>query len=265
MDLSKAYDNFAAVPDAAIYPARWADAAQTFRDQMARSGRMKRGLKYGEMDRHALDLFLPQGEPSGLVVFIHGGYWRRFGREDFSHMAAGAVAHGWAVAVPSYRLAPAVRVSHITSEAARAVSHAAGLVDGPIRLVGHSAGGHLVARLGMLNGPLSAPLRSRLAAVVPISPVSDLRPLLQTDVNVDLKLDAVEAERESPALHRVMEGLPGSVWVGGMELPAFRDQARWLADAWNWPLNVHYERDHFNVIEDLSNPDSDMVRQVLSL
>jgi acetyl esterase/lipase len=49
-------------------------------------------------------------------VFVHGGYWLRFGRGDWSHLAAGPVARGWAVALPSYTLAPAARIAAITAE-----------------------------------------------------------------------------------------------------------------------------------------------------
>jgi hypothetical protein len=79
------------------------------------------------------DLFLPEGAPSGLLMFIHGGYWLKFDRESWSHLAAGAVARGRACAVPSYTLAPEARIAAMTKEIASAVGVAAGLVSGPGR------------------------------------------------------------------------------------------------------------------------------------
>lgn len=263
MDLDDAYDNQGYVSNSQDYPPRWLDAAETYRRRMGACNRARLGLMYGHGTRHAMDLFTPIGRREGLVVFVHGGYWRRFGREHFSHLADGLVPHHWAVAMPSYDLCPRVRIAEIVRQVADAVSAAAREVpDLPIRLVGHSAGGHLVARLaepGLLPGPVA----ERVARVMAISPVSDLRPLLRTSINDDLHLDEAEAAAESPIL-RPAPDVPASVWVGEDELPAFRDQARWLSEAWNCDLVVEAGRNHFDVVEGLADAEGRMVSTLLS-
>ncbi len=102
--------------------------------------------------------------------------------------------------MPSYTLAPGARIADITRQVARAVEAAAAEVAGPVRLAGHSAGGHLVARLLQPDVPLG--VAGRIAACLPISPLSDLRPLIETSMNADLRLDLDEALAESPALPR---------------------------------------------------------------
>ena len=109
---------------------------------MTAAGRVRLDLAYGPKPRNRLDLFAPESSPKGLVVYIHGGFWRTFDKSAWSHLAKGPLAHGYAVAMPSYTLCPEVRMGEIVREVAQAVSHAAGLVDGPILLTGHSAGGH---------------------------------------------------------------------------------------------------------------------------
>jgi acetyl esterase/lipase len=203
----------------------------------------------------------PMPGPEGLVVFVHGGFWRAFDRLTWTHLAGGAVAAGWACAIPSYTLAPHARIAAITRQVARAIDAAARHVAGPIRLVGHSAGGHLVAR--MLTGDVPLGVADRLASCVPISPLSDLRPLLATELNADLRLDADEAAAESPALHPRRRAVPTTVWVGADERPAFRDQARWLAEAWDVPLVVEPGRHHFDVIAGLERPGSPLMQAVL--
>src|SRR3546814_5563195 len=54
--------------------------------------------------------------PAGLAVFVHGGYWMAFDKSSWSHLAAGAVARGWAVALPSYTLCPEARISDRSEE-----------------------------------------------------------------------------------------------------------------------------------------------------
>ena len=55
-----------------------------------------------------------------------------------------------------------------------------------------------------------------------------------------------------------------TVWVGGAERPVFLEQADLLAQAWAAPLVTVPLRHHFDVIEDLGLPDSDLTRAVLA-
>lgn len=251
-----AYANAPHIPGGADYPARWAAQAQAFR-----AATPPEVLRYGDGAREQVDLFRPEGPAKGAVVFVHGGYWLAFDRSVWSHLAAGPLAAGWAVAMPSYDLCPDARIGAITGQIERAVGAVAAAVPGPLRLTGHSAGGHLVARMACAD--LDPVWRGRVARVVPISPLSDLGPLRDTTMNDKLRIDAAEAAAESPRLLRPA-GLPVTVWVGANERPAFRDQARWLSEAWRCDLVEDPERHHFDVIEGLARPDSPLTRAVLA-
>jgi hypothetical protein len=50
-----------------------------------------------------------------------------------------------------------------------------------------------------------------------------------------------------------------TVWVGADERPAFLDQARWLAETWGCGHVVAPGKHHFDVIDALADPDSQMV------
>ncbi len=168
MELDDAYANAAHIPGADAYPDKWAQAATGFRAATL----CEIDLPYGETARQRLDLFHPPRLAKGLVVFVHGGYWLRFDKSYWSHLAAGPLAHGWAVAMPSYDLCPDVRIGEIGDQIAAAIGLAADRVPGSIRLVGHSAGGQLVAR--MTARRLGAAWQDRVEKVVAISPVADL-------------------------------------------------------------------------------------------
>ena len=144
MQLDDAYANAAYIPGGNDFPARWDKDAAAFRA----TARAELDLSYGPDPRQRLDLFLPKAPPKGLFVFVHGGYWLAFDKSTWSHFAAGALARGYAVAMPSYPLCPQVRIGDITRSVQAAIALAAQHVDGPIRLAGHSAGGHLAARMG---------------------------------------------------------------------------------------------------------------------
>ena len=257
------YDNSASVPEIDRISAGWQQDAARYREKLGDRARL--AIPYGATPREKADLFLPQGTPRGLTIFVHGGYWRARHRHDWSHFAAGAVARGDAVAMPSYTLAPDARVSRITLQIALAVARMAEEVpDGPIRLVGHSAGGHLVARMRAADVMLPDAVSERIARILPISPVSDLRPLLDLTLNEDLRLTPEEAVSESPALQPPARRIPATIWVGGAELPAFLDQARWLSDAWSAPLVTDEGRHHFDVIDGLLSPDTPIMEALFS-
>jgi acetyl esterase/lipase len=258
-----AYANRDHIPGGADFPARWAEAAAAHRAREAAVGRARLNLPYGEGDRQAFDLFYPAGRPAGLMVFVHGGYWRAFHRHDWSHLAAGGQAAGWAVAMPSYPLAPAARIAEITRSVARAVVAVADEVPGPIALAGHSAGGHLVARMLCPDVALPETVAARIVSVLPISPVADLAPLIDTTMNADLRLDVAEALAESPLHVTARRPARVHVWVGTAERPAFVAQARALARAWDVPVTLDPGRHHFDVIDGLTDPDSPMLAALL--
>lgn len=267
-DWDDAYDNSGHIDGAAQYPPKWAGLAQDFRHELSQDGRAELDLSYGDEAREKLDIFHPQGLPKGLAVFAHGGFWKAFDKSTWSHLAAGAVSRGWAVCLPSYTLAPEARISHITRQFARAVEYAANRIDGPVRLAGHSAGGHLASRMICTDSPLQASVSSRIEHVLSISGVHDLRPLLLTTMNETLQLDETEAMGESAALCRPLAPCSITCWVGAEERPAFVAQNDLLANIWGGlgapTKSVHApKKHHFNVIEDLCDADSELCRNFI--
>lgn len=261
MELDDAYANGAYISGAAEFPPRWNASAEDFRNSL--KARAQLDLPYGEGARQRFDLFLPEGEAKGLLVFVHGGYWLQFDKSTWSHLANGPVCNGWAVAVPSYDLCPDVRIAEITRQIARSIVTASQQIDGPIVLAGHSAGGHLVAR--MLDPEiLPAEVAERLKLVLPISPLADLIPLLRTTMNKKFGMTSKEAKAESPVEMQSRYHVDVTVWVGSEERPAFLDQAQWLADAWAADHVIAFGKHHFNVIDPLHDPDSDMVALITS-
>lgn len=247
-DWNDAYANIAHIPGGADYPDRWLRDAAAFR-----------ATTHPPEAAGGGELHLPRGTPRGLMVFVHGGYWMKFGPEWFSHLSQGALARGWAVLLPGYPLAPGGTLAGMRDAVAAQVAAAAGRVAGPIALSGHSAGGHLAARLVCGDSPLPAPVRARLRRCLPISGLFDLRPLQFTAMRGDLGLTDEVARRESPLFH-----LPGlapdlHIWVGANERPVFVRQSRLIHAAWSGipdrtNLTVEPGRHHLDVIDGLADP-----------
>ncbi|MGJ4892051.1 alpha/beta fold hydrolase [Bradyrhizobium sp. HKCCYLRH3099] len=112
---------------------------------------------YGADPLQKLDFWQARGgAPAPLVVFVHGGGWKRgdkrnaTGAAKVEHM----LAQGYAFASIDYRLVPAATVEQQAADVAAAVAwlrnNAGRLRIDPSRIVlmGHSAGAHLVALVG---------------------------------------------------------------------------------------------------------------------
>ena len=133
-DWDNAYTNGANIAGGDRWPDAWVAPAKAYREERVAAGKAKLDLAYGDRPRNRFDLFLPDAEPKGLVVFIHGGYWMRFDQSFWSHLAQGRGRRGYAVAMPTYTLCPENRVAGIVAEMGQAIEKIAGMVGGPIHL-----------------------------------------------------------------------------------------------------------------------------------
>ncbi|MDQ3025172.1 MAG: alpha/beta hydrolase [Pseudomonadota bacterium] len=232
--VEREYNNRALVPDHAAYFARWSRDSQFVRATLP----CTLDVPYGPDARHRIDLF-PAAHARGTLVFIHGGYWRTLDKDMFSWLAAAWVAAGVNVAIPNYRLAPAVRIDDIVDDVIAAMNwllEKPGSVPGfsmdRVVVSGHSAGGHLTAAL------FAAPrnrLRFDLARIVggvPISGVFDFAPLKLFSFNADFRLDDPAVARLSLAGKQPTIAAPLIVAAGAAESSEFQRQSRLLADAW---------------------------------
>ncbi|MGE0279837.1 MAG: alpha/beta hydrolase [Rhizobiaceae bacterium] len=267
-DWDNAYANGANIAGSDRWPAAWIGPAQAFRENLSAGGRAKLDVAYGERPRNLLDLFMPQGKPKGLVVFVHGGYWMAFDKNTWSHFGAGAVESGYAVAIPSYTLCPEARLGDIVRDIGMAIETATAMVEGPIMLTGHSAGGHLVSRMITATTSLSRATQTRIRNVVSISGVHDLRPLLYTSMNKTLQIDEAEALAESPALLRPMLNARITCWAGGGERGEFLRQTALLANIWTGlgattAAVFEPDRHHFSVIDGLADANSPLTKTLL--
>jgi hypothetical protein len=121
----------------------------------------------------------------------------------------------------------------------------------------------------MCEGVLPDAVASRVVQVMSISGVHDLRPLLNTEINQDLRLTLEEAMRESPALLLPRKTARFVAAVGGDERPEFIRQNDLLANIWHG-AGVEIEEmhlaglHHFDVIEELERPDGRLLQQILA-
>ena len=132
--------------------------AKESQDDALGAVRIQKDILYAKAGEHRLllDLYMPAGvEQPELLVWVHGGAWRR-GSKDKMPLSA-LVEEGYAVASVEYRLSPVAKFPaqiHDCKAAIRflrAHENRYGFDARRIGIAGSSAGGHLVALIGVTN------------------------------------------------------------------------------------------------------------------
>ena len=237
-----------------------------------------RDLAYGSGPDETLDLFPVSGKPDApLLVFIHGGYWRALHSQDSVFMAQQFTSQGVAVAAINYTLAPQATLAHILNQCQRAVTwllkDAAphGIAPRRTFLAGSSAGAHLAA---MLLAPAwqadsQLPPQSLQGGVL-LSGLYDLEPVQRCVPNTWLNLSVKEAKTLSPIYQLPDRRVPLYVAVAEQDTDEFKRQSKVFASACSAQGNrvmwhEAAQRNHFNIVLDWMNPQSDLFQSSMAL
>jgi acetyl esterase/lipase len=110
---------------------------------------------YGQDPCHKFDLYpsagsTPEAPAKTVIIFFHGGSWRRGDKHSYGFIGRRLAAMGYTAAIPNYRLYPAVTFPAYIEDAAAVTQHIAH-TQHPQQLIlmGHSAGGHIAAVLAL--------------------------------------------------------------------------------------------------------------------
>ncbi len=277
-EIDAQYDVFASLPhysehgDFDRYMESYAERSEAARAQL----RSELGIPYGPTLFETLDVF--PGEPGGpVVVFVHGGSWMALTSAEHSFVAPGLVANGATVVVITYALCPVVTIDEIVRQTRAAVTwtyrNIADHGGDPERIVavGHSAGGHLVARLLETDweGEYGLP-SSIIRGACAISGMFDLRPVPFTADQAVLRLSAEEVLRNSPILNLPLAAPHLLLTAGAKQPREYQRQSVDFLRAWQGVglSGEYWEREgvnHFDELDELAEPDSELTRRVLAL
>jgi arylformamidase len=267
VDYEAEYNNRRRVPESMAIAARWQVAAAAY----ARSAQCELDVAYGADARQRYDLFHADAPSGALVLYIHGGYWQRGDRKDYSFVAAPFNRAGIDVAVASYSLCPNASIGGIVAELRQCVVALWHRTQRTPFLIGHSAGGHLTAALLATDWTGIAGVPDTLASAgCAISGVFELEPLIGTSLNDALRLDARTAREVSPVCWSPAGGRRLLAAVGELESSEFHRQSREIVARWGC-AGVHTDlltvanANHFTIIDELVNADSALFRRVLTL
>ena len=259
--LDRQYDNSRAVPDYERYFELYRSLSERTRGELT----CKLDVAYGSSPLETLDIF-PSGVDDGATwIFIHGGYWRRLDKGDFSYIAVPFTSEGVTVISVNYALAPNVTVREIVRQVRAATSwvfeHVGEWNGDPKRVFvgGHSVGGQL-AVLAAVTHPVQG--------VTSISGLADLEPVRLSYANEWARLRPEDDVTLSPIHQIPSRELPLIAYAGAKETDEFLRQTAILADAWRsrrYPVDEGYVagQDHFSIALELHDRSSELTRAIL--
>jgi acetyl esterase/lipase len=144
-------------------------------------------VRYDDHADGLLDVHVPEAPNGATVLLLHGGFWKTaYDRTHTRPLAVALAAAGFLVATPEYRrvgpgggggwpttgedvLRAATGLPRLLAEVGQEM--------GTLRVVGHSAGGHLALWLATQGLPLDR--------VVALAPVCDLREAIRLGLGSD--------------------------------------------------------------------------------
>jgi arylformamidase len=222
-------------------------------------------VAYGPGPDETLDIF-PASGGGPIQIFVHGGAWRHFSKDDYSFPAESYVPAGVNTVIVNFTNLPAVRLPDMVGQVRRAVEwvhrNARSFGGDPERLYlsAQSSGAHLAACvLGSLDCVKAATL---------VSGPYFLEPVMLSHRSAYVKLSGTEVHELSPGLHAGRIKCPVIVAYGEHDTDEFRRQSRELAAALERAGRLQKLLrlpgvNHFELMECFRDPDYPLVRAIL--
>lgn len=265
--LDAEYNNRVKVKNAMDWIARYGAESARARAELP----MRFDVPFGRHHAERLDVFPAPAPGAPIHVFIHGGYWHRLDKADFSFVTR--AFREAATVVVNYALVPTVDLDELVRQVRASVAwvhaNARSFGGDPARITvsGHSAGGHLVAMLLATDWREFGAPADVVKAGCAISGLYDLEPIRLCYLNDVLALSPESARRNSPVHLKPTARVPLSLVVGAEEGPEYHRQTDDLAAAWrNYGVPIEVTdatgHDHFSIISELERPDTPLARAI---
>jgi arylformamidase len=222
------------------------------------------GIPYGAYPDEVLDFF-PAGHPGAPIqIFVHGGAWKNFTKDDYSFVADGLVPTGVSTVVLNFSKLPHRRLPSVVEQVCRAiewVSAHAGELDGdPSQLYvsAQSSGAHIAA--AALERGVSELVRGATLVSGPYF----LQPVMLSQRAEYVKLENQEVIEFSPGLYPEKLNLPVLMVYAEHDTDEFRRQTQEFAAGLSKAGNLIRLIDcpgvnHFELMECFRNPTHEMM------
>jgi arylformamidase len=268
-ELDRNFDQRGWVSNAAEVIARYPRLAAATRRRLKHHS----NLRYGPSDDEVLDVFSCGRMQAPTQIFVHGGAWRNFTKDDYSFVAEGFVAHGINSVIVNFTKAPHARLPDVVTQIQRAITWVAGHAAQwsghreKLYIGGQSSGAHLACAAITWHWPPNGLGADAIRGAYLVSGCYDLEPVLLSARSSYIRLSKQEAIELSP-LHQ-LEHLNSEVYLAYAEndTDEFQRQSRVFAEALKAAgrlitIECLPTLNHFEIVEAFNDPHSALTTAV---
>jgi arylformamidase len=232
-------------------------------------------LQYGPGDDEVLDVFPSDRTHAPMQIFVHGGAWLRFTKDDFSFVAETFTAAGMHTVVLNFTNLPAVRLPGMVAQVQRAIEWVWRNADSfggdrnQLYLSGHSSGAHLSAIALTTDWAARGLPADVIKSACFLSGLYDLDPVLLSARSAYVHLSPAEAAQLSPILRADAIPCPLTLAYAQNDTDEFRRQTQAFAarlQASGRPVSLidMPAMNHFEIMEQLAMPESALSQAILT-
>lgn len=271
-ELDFQYNQSALVPNIEDYLAANRHASEQVRQKLE----CRLDVPYGPSDDERLDIFPTAGRGAPVVVYIHGGAWRRSDKSDASYQAEAFVGAGAAYVATNFALAPRASLDEMVQQNRAAIrwvhdnAESFGADANRLFVAGHSSGGHLAGMMYVTDWTEWGLPADAVKGVLAGSGMYDLEPVRLSARNDYLHLDEKAARRNSAIRHIPDDPPPIIICYGENEQKEFRRQSIDFATALRERGHPVREIDmpglnHFEVGQQYAEPDGPILKALFEM
>jgi arylformamidase len=230
-------------------------------------------LRYGPHPDEVLDYFPTSQTNAPVHIFVHGGAWKNFSKNDYSFPAESFVAAGFHTVIINFAKLPTVRLPVMVDQVRRSVAwvykNAAQYGGNPDRLSisAHSSGAHLAANALITDWAAFGCPPEIIKAAVCVSGPYDLEPVMLSARSSYVDLNDAEIAALSVNRHTDRIPCPVTIAYADGDTDEFQRQSQVFATALERSGRLAACRrflgfNHFEIMEQFGEPESDLIRYI---
>ncbi len=209
-------------------------------------------------EANLLNVFTPRNSTTKklpVVIFVHGGYWEEGNKDIYGFLGRNFAKNNVVTVIPNYRLSPNASYDGMASDVANAIQWTQANIANfggdaeQMYLMGHSAGGHLIALVttnpnyGIRKGLIKGVILNDAAGLDMKSYLEDYPPTSKHNYDVTWTTNPENWKEASPVYFLDANAPPFLIYVGEKTYPSIKLQNLTFLDTLhNYQPNVkiHY-------------------------